>query len=435
VKNRSGARWRRGLPLAVLLGAATLSGCASRPAPLLEPLQAKRPKTPLVLIPGLGGSRLRDVESGKVVWGRSHRLFFPRNGSYELVRPIAEDAEWQDPLQAHAVVDRLKLLGLVPIDVYASLLRALEENGYRRGDLSDPRPDDTLFVFPYDMRYDTVVAARDLLAKLENVRKVRGDPVLRVDLLGHSNGVLIARYLVKYGAAALADAESGRARPPAGIRVEKLILAGPLNSGAPSTIEDLNRGRRYLPLVGRRVRPEVIFTFRSVWASLPTRGDGLFVDAERQPLDVDPFDAETWRRYGWSVYRPKVERRTAERPDLFGDSAQRAEYLSVMLDDARRLHALLAADVAGFDETRYYLIRSDDAPGHERVVLIPKKDGWKTRIEKLPGDARPPEDGEAGLSPQERRAITDRFEAIPARHRFLLRKPEAIHTILRFLAE
>jgi hypothetical protein len=47
---------------------------------------------------------------------------------------------------------RVRFLGIVEFDLYSGLVRAMEADGYRLGDLGDPRPEDSFFFFTYDWR-------------------------------------------------------------------------------------------------------------------------------------------------------------------------------------------------------------------------------------------------------------------------------------------
>jgi hypothetical protein len=213
----------------------------------------------------------------------------------------------------------------------------------------------------------------------------------------------------------------------------------------------MNRGRNFLPPIGRSFRQEVLFTFRSLFATLPAYRSDLFFDERGRELEVDLFDPESWRRYGWSVFDPRVERRLARRGrvELFGDEEWRFAYLTEMLDRARRLHALLMQDVEELG-TRYYLVQSEELPTADRVVLAENDGKWKSyvsgdrRIKKdprlasllsSPGDGLATVDSQAFLSSQEKTAIVGGCGSVPSRHRKMIRHPETRRLVLEHLAE
>ena len=434
-----------------LLALVLLCACATREPPRLEPLVRLEPKTPVVIVPGFTGSKLRDPASEKLVWGSAGRLFFPRDGGYSLALPLDPAQRERQGFEAFDVVRRMRI-GFVNVDIYGRLIDLLESNGYRLGDLEDPHPQDTLFIFPYDWRYNNVVIAADLAEKLERLRRVRGEPVLRLHVIVHSNAARIARYMMKYGAASLDDAEAGRAGPPAGIHVEKLLLIGTANGGSTNGFRTMLQGRSYAPVVGKKFTPEVIFSFEAAFETLPAYRQDLFFDEDGQPLNVDLFDPVNWERYGWSIYERRSAKRLRKRGrvDLFGTPEQQRDHLERSLQRARRLHALLVRDVPGFPETRYYTVQNAYRETPDRVMLV--RDGageWDTlfyphrrvRRPRLFSLASSPGDGHATvlsqqwLSPQERDALAAEPLYVPVYHRRIVHHETTHREILKYLLE
>jgi len=418
---------------------------------VLEALRDRPRRTPVVLIPGVGGSQLRRRDTGKVLWGRAVNAFLPRDGGRGVARPVDPPTDWTDSIEPFDVMRKIRFLGLVGVDIYAGLIRLMEANGYRLGDLWNANPEEDFFVFPYDLRYDNGEVTQQLADGLRALRDARGTEELSVHLICHSNAAHIARYLVKYGDATLEQAERGEPRRLPGIRVEKLILVGPANGGALTTFEALNRGRRYFPVLGRRFRTEVVFTLRSLYGNLPAYSDHLFIDEQGRRLDVDVFDPESWRRYGWSVYDEKVQRRLRKLGDaaLFGDEEARFAFLSRMLEQSRRMYDLLIRDVADFGETRYYLLQNVSHPTTNRIVLSEFDGGHRTyypddrfvsRDERLAvlvsadGDGLATRDSQAFLSPQEKLSIAGGTQEIRTRHRKIIQDAQTRRLILEYLA-
>ena len=434
-----------------LLALALLCACASREPPSLDPLLRVEPKTPVVIVPGFSGSMLRDPADGKIVWGTAGPLFFPRDGGYSMALPLDPVERERQGYEAFDVVRGMRI-GFVKVDIYGELIGALEANGYRLGDFEAPTTDATLFLFPYDWRYNNVSAAADLTAKLQRLRRARGEPTLRVHVICHSNAARIARYVMKYGGAPLEDAETGRAGPPAGIHVEKLLLVGTANGGAANGFRNMLQGRSYAPLIGRTITPEVVFSFEAAFETLPVYRDPLFFDENGVAFDIDLFDATNWERYGWSVYAEKIEARLSkrERDDLFGDPGERREYLERSLDRARRLHEVLVRDVPGFPDTRYYLVQNAYRKTPDRVLL--RRDGkgrWETlfypqrplkkgplfSLASSPGDGHATVLSQQWLSPQERDALVHEPLYVLSYHRTIVHHPTTHRVILDYLLE
>jgi hypothetical protein len=430
----------------LLVAVVLLAPACSRRPPVLEPLLDLDVRTPVVMIPGITGSKLRDRETGKVVWGNSRSIFSPRDGGRALTLPIGAE---EDRIEAFAPILEFSLFGILKVDIYRSIQRMMLANGYTLGDLAAPRPGEDFFFFPYDWRQGNVRAAGELVDRLEALRVARGEEVLHVTLVCQSNAARIARYVVKYGAGSLDEAERGTASRPPRIAIDKIILLGTANGGALRTLDDLHEGKRYVAGIGRKLRPEAIFTMWSLYEALPFYRNDFFFDEENRVLDARLSEASDWKHYGWSIFSAEASRRAdrAERPELFGDDDQRLAFVAEALDRARRLHRLLLEDVEGFGPTAYYSIQNDSRPTPSRALLTPDGDGWKTRVQ-FPGrksDRRPlaqePGDGHATvesqlrLSPQELAALAHEPVYVSYEHRKIVIDPETLHWILEFLLD
>lgn len=456
---RRTARERAGrrlvLLLPVLCGWLLLAGCASRSIPAVEPPPDLVPPTvPVVVVPGMTGSKLSETESGRTQWGTGAALFFPRDGGYGLARPIPP-ADLSDGrsrparpsrLRATGVVDSIRLLGITT-PIYSPIEELFVRHGYRRGDLERPDERSTLYFFAYDWRLSNAATAARLAERLEALRRARGEERLRVALVCQSNGAHVCRYLAKYGgtdprAVASGDARGARDAHPAGsprvagrthdgdrpgpglgqVNLDKLVLVGASNGGSLRILRLFLRGRRYL-LGGRRLQPEMLFTLPALYQDLPVYRDDLFLDADGEPLAVDIWDPAAWERYGWSIFAPEVARRLARRgrEDLFGNLEARRSHLARRLADGRRFQRLLARDPAGWRPPRLYLVGSVSEPTPFRAVLEHTRSGaWRTlfagdralgRRTDLAAALREPGDGHATresllhLSPAERTAL------------------------------
>jgi hypothetical protein len=229
-------------------------------------------------------------------------------------------------------------------------------------------------------------------------------------------------------------------------------MVGTGNGGALLTLRTLNRGRKYVPVLGRKFRPESLFTCSSLYEALPAYRKDPFLGADGRPLEVDLFDPRSWQRYGWSIYGRATQKRLARtrREDLFGDPAVRAAFLQDALDRARRLHSLLRQDVQDFGGTRYYSVQNATETTADRAVLIEHDGVWKTlfstdgKIARDPnlrartttrGDRHAPVASQNWLSPQEQSALARRPGHVTSRHRQIIADPAAHRWILEFLLD
>ena len=409
------------------------------------------PRVPVVFVPGVTGVELREVGSGKILWGQGRNLIFPRDHGYSVARPLTPGVAGTG-VEAGEVILRIRLAGVIRKQVYQPLVELLESRGYRLGNLRDPQPEDTLFLFGYDWRRSNVESSRELLERLEVVRRSRGEERLDVILVCQSNGAHLCRYLTRYGAASLEEAEAGKARLPESLEIRKLVLMGAPNGGALRILRELNRGRRYVPWMGRKLAPEAFFAYESLYEDLPAYTDDLFVDRQGKSISVDLYDVDAWRKYQWSVFAPAVESRLARNPnpELFGDANARVAFLARTLRDARRFQTLLHRASGGSTADRYYLIRNDfnETPG--RALLLEEGGDWQTHflgdevVDRFPsarsrlvaaGDGHATLESQLWLSDRERRHLSPRVMNVSGRHFEMIHNPEAQRYLLESLAD
>ena len=408
-------------------------------------------RVPVIFVPGVTGVELRQAGSAKIVWGRGHNLILPRDRGYATARAI-EAGPARSRVEAGEVILRLRLAGVVRKPVYQPLVDLLEGNGYRLGDLNDPRREASLYLFGYDWRQSNVESARRLLERLEQVRLARGESRLAITLVCQSNGAHLCRYLTRYGAAPLQEVEDGRGGLPSTLEIRKLVLLGASNGGSIRILRELNRGRQYIRCVGRRWAPETLFTYESLYEDLPAYTEDLFVDETGRPISVDLYDVASWIEYRWSVFAPAVASRLAEdrHPDLFGDATARQAFVERALERSRRFHRLLGRDAGGSLAARYYLVRNDFNPTPARALLVRAEQGWKTffvgdaELKRYPsvaprlaaaGDGHATSESQQWLSEAERERLSPRVINVGGTHFEMIHNPEAQRHLLEILAE
>jgi hypothetical protein len=223
---------------------------------------------------------------------------------------------------------------------------------------------------------------------------------------------------------------------------------GTSNGGSARILREVHRGRRYVKLIGRYMQPETLFTFPAIFQDLPTFLPRPFVDGRGRRLDVDLFDAETWRRYELSVFTDAARTRMAERTDLFGTEQDRFEFLTAMLARSKMLHEALARDVDSF-HTAYYLLQSAYSPSPERVVLQDKpggghellftgdkaleRDPYLAYLISSPGDDHATYDSQRALSPQEEQALAAPPYLVRGSHFEMILDPSTLRRMVDFL--
>ena len=134
-------------------------------------------RNPVIVIPGILGSRLVEAESGEVVWGAfGSGTTDPTTpaGARLLALPMAPEKslrDLQDTVRPAGALDRVMLnfIGIpVQLNAYYNILRTLGVGGYRDQQLAESLAVDygdkhyTCFQFAYDWRRDIVESAQAL---------------------------------------------------------------------------------------------------------------------------------------------------------------------------------------------------------------------------------------------------------------------------------
>lgn len=361
-------------------------------------------RNPLVVIPGFGGSELRNAE-GLAVWGARFTDDALSFGNPEGLRALALDVPaGLESLPTDAAVAQLyrpntatsdellddstvagpmlffrtEVVAELEVPVYAGLLRGLAQGGYRivPSEIADhlqvPKNPDgpPCFVFSYDWRRDLPSGAAELGRFLDEIEaqmaaersaSESSEPV-RFDLLAHSMGGLLARYYLRYGPRdVLPDVSDDPEVPVPRVtwdgarRVDRAIFLSPPNRGTPKAIRNLAYGEDtfWMPAC----EPVLVATWTSVPQMFPPREPGLLRDPSGQVLDLDYFDVAVWREQHWGPFRPEQRQLTEE---IFPEISAPGEPL-------RQLDALLAASLRRGE--RFVRLMNEPAPPPPRTTL------------------------------------------------------------------
>lgn len=418
----SGLTRRLFRPILLLVGLAGLTACLNQPDQTLRVLyeqsaQYHKPdRNPVIVIPGILGSRLVDDASGRTVWGAFDNTSVDprkREDAQLLALPIGDEIFLQsirDEVRPDGVLDQVRLSFLgIPLDIraYVGILSSLGVGGYRdpafSAGLDYGDEHFTCFQFAYDWRRDNVENARLLKAFIDQRKaEVRAEykrrfgidkSDIKFDIVAHSMGGLMTRYFLRYGDQALpSDGGLPQLNWAGAEDVDRVILIGTPNAGATESFEQLLNG--YDP--GKPVLPHypehILATFPSIYQLMPrSRHKRVVWDDEAETPLEDIFDPDLWAKYNWGLLSDTKSATRFLEDSLPGvnEAGERREiaeiFVASALRQAKRFHAALDVPATPPDGLDLYLVAGDTEKTLD-VVGMDQETGLVNSRERAPGD-------------------------------------------------
>jgi len=385
--------------------------------------QSDLTRNPVIVIPGILGTRLEDAHSGTVAWGAYTGQFAdprkPEGARYLSLPmkkgvPLGELVDGVEPAGALEEIE-LRVLGVLPVRqaAYLQILRTLGAGGYRDQQLAEAGAIDygddhfTCFQFPYDWRRSNVENAK-LLGEFIRERKAYVERELKqrygvekdvkFDIVAHSMGGLVSRWFLRYGEADLpADGSLPEVTWAGAEYVERAVIIGTPNAGSILAFLQLVEGFTPKANILPFYQKSILGTMPAVYELLPRTRHFAYVaedsldDEEQRKIDI--FDPEVWEKYQWGLADPEQAREGGVLDWLIPNAENFDERQEVALEHQRKcleraayFHAALDTPAESPDGLSLYLIAGDSEVTPEQVS-IDQATGEVEIVKWGPGDA------------------------------------------------
>jgi len=352
-------------------------------------------RNPVILIPGLLGSKLIDQQTGEVAWGTfgvGNLSPGTASGTADIALPMSKGQTLgvlRDNLAPAGALDRVvvNFLGYpLQQNTYAHILGVLGIGGYRDQDLAEA-----------GWRRDLVESAGALDRFIKEKRRYVQQEIekrfgiknhnVKFDIVAHSMGGLVARYYLRYGANDLAaDGSLPKLTWDGSRHVEHLVLIGTPNAGSIDALMSLIDGYRPAFLLPH-YPAAVLGTMPSTYQLLPRSRHHPLVDEEGSPVS-DIFAAELWIEKRWGLADPgrddilKILLPGVDSPEKRRQIA--LDHLRKSLHRAKQFVAALDVPAQPPESLHFFLVAGDSENTNKTVQF--DAGGRLTIIEKGPGD-------------------------------------------------
>jgi len=361
---------------------------------------------PVIVIPGILGSRLIEKDTGQVVWGAFDRNYAnpeTPEGARLIALPLDKDKNL-DNVVSDGALERVKinLLGLpFQLNAYINILTTLGAGGYRDEtfrieDVNYGSEHFTCFQFDYDWRQDNVKNAKRLHRFIIEKKKFVEEQLeikysikreVKFDIVAHSMGGLIARYYLMYGDKDLDEITDIENPGWEGAElIENVVIIGTPNAGSINTVDDLFYGKDIGPFLPT-YQSSIIGSMPSTYQLLTRTRHKHLVDEKGDSIDL--FNPEIWREYKLGLMNPDQEYMLEILLPDVKDKEERKkiafEYLTFSLDRAKRFQSAIDIKSDPPNSVKFYLFAGDSVPT-PATYEFNTKTGLVDNVIMSPGD-------------------------------------------------
>ena len=358
-------------------------------------------RNPVIVIPGVLGSRLVNAKTGDIVWGKYagvdvFRRHFEKK-QLALGLPMEKGKElWelQDDLVSDGALDTIavRLMGITfQKGAYNDMLRALQIGGYYEETFENIYNKNyyTCFQFGYDWRRDLAENARRLHAfilskraylqrKYEMLYNIK-DYNVQFDIVAHSMGGLLSRYYLRYGPEDLPkDGSVPKVTWAGSEHIDKIMIVGTPNAGYVDTITEMVHGLKLDPALPV-YPPALVGTFHTLYQMLPVGGGHKIVDIDDPDGEaLDVFDPDLWIEMEWGLADPTQDAMLAKMLPHLKTKEERREvaldHLEKCLNRARQFTQAMQVESTPPDDVALHLFLGD-AVATSKIAVVDKLTG------------------------------------------------------------
>ncbi len=276
---------------------------------LYQPHGTDHSNTPLILLHGSLGSKLRLVENQEEVWpGKINDLIF---SNYKVlanvIKPESLEIDYA-VIESYAIFDSYSGLS-----IYDDIIETLTTyGGYQLGTLEQQTPinERPMYIFHYDWRQDNVHNAQQLATFIDSVL-TKHPKHSNVDVVAHSMGGLILRYYQRFGdfdvLPNLISADRSIPAIKTNSQAHKIRHAIFLGTPQLGSVKPAQRLKAGFDFNLRNIPVEVQITMPSIYQLLPHPESNWLSTIDGDAVNFDLYDPKLWQQQKWSIYDPEVQ--------------------------------------------------------------------------------------------------------------------------------